>query len=170
MRIIDEEYLAAIRAGESRFWPKVEKTDTCWNWTAGKWASGYGRFFVRGRWMTAHRASYLLSGGIIPEGLVLDHICHNTSCVRPDHLRLATTKQNAENVSGLQSANTSGYTGVFLDRRERVKKKRWRTAIMHEGKRLYLGAYETAEEANAAVLAKRLELFTHNDLDRRTVA
>ena len=111
----------------------------------------------------AHRVSFELASGPIPGGLSIDHICHNRGCVRPEHLRLATAKQNAENLSGLRKDNTSGVRGVFWNKANR----NWRATICHNGALIYVGSYSTLAEAEAAVLAKRNELFTHNDLDRR---
>lgn len=164
MRIIDEAFMAQLKAVEWRLWAKVEKTDDCWNWLGGKTRYGYGRFHVRGEMISAHRATYLLKVGPIPEGFIVDHICHNTTCVRPEHLRAATNKQNTENVADVSKTNTTGYTGVYLDRRRKARP--WTTRVVHNGKFISAGAYATAEEANAAVTAKRNELFTHNDRDR----
>jgi hypothetical protein len=78
-----------------RFWPKVNKTTGgCWLWTASINNSGYGSFKMDGRSMGAHVASWLLSGKAIPAGLEIDHRCRVRHCVRPDHLRLATRREN----------------------------------------------------------------------------
>ena len=146
-----------------RFWPKVEKTATCWNWTASRMTSGYGQLRNRhGGVIGAHRVSYELFIGPIPENMQVDHICHNRICVNPAHLRLATNKENNEHRAGLQRNNTSGYNGVT----KRTDCNRYAAQITHNGKHIYVGLFETAEEADAAVTVKRLELFTHNDLDR----
>lgn len=80
---------------EERFWSKVEKTDGCWNWMANKDRNGYGRFWPTGRQTAmAHRVSYELMVGPIPAGLQIDHLCRNTSCVRPDHLEPVTRTEN----------------------------------------------------------------------------
>jgi hypothetical protein len=76
------------------FWAKVERTDGCWNWTAYKSAGGYGRFAVRSIAYQAHRVAYEDAFGRIPPGLVLDHICRNKGCVRPDHLQVVTQTTN----------------------------------------------------------------------------
>ena len=69
---------------------KVEKTDTCWNWTAYKNPKGYGKF---NQWY-AHRFSYIHLIGPIPDGLQIDHLCLNTSCVNPEHLEAVTLQEN----------------------------------------------------------------------------
>lgn len=71
---------------EDRFWPKVQKTETCWLWTGCRTARGYGRFMFNRRVQPAHRVSYQLLVGPIPEGTELDHLCRVKHCVRPEHL------------------------------------------------------------------------------------
>jgi predicted DNA-binding transcriptional regulator AlpA len=82
------------RTVEERFWEKVEPTGFCWEWTAFKDRKGYGRFRVDDRTMQAHRVAYELLVGPIPEGLHLDHLCRNTSCVNPDHLEPVDLAEN----------------------------------------------------------------------------
>ncbi len=82
---------------EERFWQHVEKTDSCWIWTAGKVGGGYGAFsLTHSKRINAHRYSFLIHGGHIPEGYQLDHLCRNPSCVRPDHLEAVTPKVNSQ--------------------------------------------------------------------------
>jgi hypothetical protein len=89
-----------------RFWDKVTKTDTCWNWTAAK-HKGYGQFTLRwwrrddGKWrcqtVRAHRFAYEQLVGPIPEGLTVEHECKNRACVRPaeGHCTLLTAGENS---------------------------------------------------------------------------
>lgn len=78
------------------FWAKVDPTGFCWNWTASVCKWGYGQFNVNrtGKKMQAHRIAYTALVGTIPEGLELDHLCRNTSCVNPDHLEPVTREEN----------------------------------------------------------------------------
>lgn len=80
---------------ERRFWSKVQKTETCWLWT-GEASShfGYGRLHVNGRRTRAHRYSWELHNGAVPEGKFLLHSCDNPRCVRPEHLRVGTQREN----------------------------------------------------------------------------
>jgi hypothetical protein len=81
---------------EERFWEKVTKTETCWLWTGATITGNYGRFWVsdsRPR-VPAHRFSYEVYVGPIPEGLVVDHLCSNPPCVNPAHLEPVTQWEN----------------------------------------------------------------------------
>ena len=83
---------------EDRFWFKVNKTDTCWEWTSAIDTYGYGIFqrsHPKRQSVKAHRVSYELSVGPIPNGLTLDHLCYNTKCVNPKHLEPVTKSENS---------------------------------------------------------------------------
>ena len=77
-----------------RFWNNVKKTDNCWVWIAGKNSYGYGQISVNGKMYSTHRVSYTLFNGKIPDGLELDHLCQNKSCVNPEHLEAVTHHEN----------------------------------------------------------------------------
>jgi hypothetical protein len=162
----DEEGFDAMSIRNlERFWSKVEKFDGCWAWTAALTPAGYGKFAYQGKTALAHRLAYEDAKGPIPTGLFIDHACHNRKCVNPGHLRLATPKQNMENRQAPSSHNTSGVRGVHLDKRR--ARPRWVAAVSHGGKHIHVGNFDTIAEAEAAVIAKRLELFTHNDIDKQ---
>lgn len=81
---------------EDRFWSKVEKTDTCWLWSAARdKKTGYGRFKLNGKSRMAYDVAYELVKGSVPVGLELDHLCRNPPCVNPDHLEPVTRRVNA---------------------------------------------------------------------------
>lgn len=80
---------------EERFWQKVEVDSStgCWNWI-GSLSSGYGQFRGHGTSACAHRFSFEMHKGPIPDGYVIDHECCNRKCVNPDHLRAVTPGRN----------------------------------------------------------------------------
>lgn len=77
-----------------RFWEKVEKTETCWLWTASRDTCGYGHFRLHGKLRSSHRLSFEALVGPIPGGLNLDHLCRVRHCVNPQHLELVTHREN----------------------------------------------------------------------------
>jgi hypothetical protein len=83
-----------IQDPEERFWSKVNKTELCWIWQGALSEKGYGTFSIRGKQIRAHRYSWELVNGKIADGLVIDHLCENKACVKPEHLEPVTNKEN----------------------------------------------------------------------------
>lgn len=159
--------------GMDRFWSKVDKTDSCWLWTGMTTGDGYGLFWVGGppgqtrRGPTrkyAHRVAYEIVVGPIPDEF--PHLDHRRTCpkrcVRPDHLRPTTQKQNNENHTGAQKNSRSGVRGVYWHKAA----QRWCVQITHCGKNYYVGLFDRLDEAELAAIARRNALHTHNDMDR----
>mgnify|MGYP001608992284 FL=1 len=88
---------------------KIDSVSDCWNWVMGKTRNGYGRRWVNGKHAMAHRIIYEQLKGPIPEGLSLDHLCRNPSCVNPNHLESVTHTENvrrgANTKLNMQKAN-----------------------------------------------------------------
>jgi hypothetical protein len=93
---------------EERFWRYVDKSQgDCWVWT-GALSRGYGRFVVKQRptvSVASHRYAYELTVGPIPEGLTIDHLCRNKSCVKPRHLEPVTMRINVLRNEGPSAKN-----------------------------------------------------------------
>lgn len=84
-----------------RFWAKVARTEACWLWLGAQDLQGYGRLGAR----LAHRVSYELFSGPIPEGLEIDHLCRVRSCVNPAHLEPVTHQENMSRSSLIGAHN-----------------------------------------------------------------
>lgn len=92
-----------------RFMAKVEKTDSCWLWTAYTLPKmGYGMFWMNNTMRLTHRVSFEFFRGPIGDLHVL-HRCDNPRCVNPDHLFLGTNADNvADKVEKNRSARLTG--------------------------------------------------------------
>lgn len=101
--------IVAIIVGddEKRFWSHVDKTGSCWFWTAYRKPTGYGTFSYKGKPVRAHRFSFFLAKGKWPELDVL-HKCDNAACVNPGHLREGTHQENMQEMVDRARANPNG--------------------------------------------------------------
>jgi hypothetical protein len=85
------------------FWSKVDVkgSDECWNWKgANNGKKGYGKLKWFGRFISAHRLAFFLSGGVLPEGMSVLHTCDNPCCVNPIHLFVGTNRDNVDDCIG----------------------------------------------------------------------
>lgn len=84
---------------QDAFYSKVNKTESCWLWTGGIFKGyGYGQFAVKRHPQKAHRVSWVLNCGAIPEDKKVLHTCDNPLCVNPKHLFLGTQLDNARDM------------------------------------------------------------------------
>lgn len=85
---------------------QINPETECWEWTAGLTTDGYGKFNVGGQTMRAHRFSWFLYRGDIPDNLIIRHKCDNPKCVNPTHMELGTISDNVQDrVSRGRGAN-----------------------------------------------------------------
>ena len=93
----------ALPASFNQKW-RLSATTGCWEWIAGTNAIGYGRYRwggsdeVGGKVYYAHRFSFEVWFNRDIEGLVIDHLCENKSCVNPHHLDDVTMSENIRRI------------------------------------------------------------------------
>lgn len=142
---------------EDRFMNKVWIVESgCWLWTGAVTSAGYANFINEiGRNTLGHRWAFERYVHRIPEGMVIDHACHTTSCVNPDHLRVATFGENASNRSGIHPQSISGKRNVNWD----GTAKKWVVRVKLFGKFYYGGFFEDADLAADAAAKLRDSLY-----------
>lgn len=74
----------------------VDPNSGCWLWTGSLSGGGYGQTSLNGKVVKAHRLSYEVRVGAIPDGLMVCHKCDVRSCINPDHFFLGTAKDNQQ--------------------------------------------------------------------------
>ena len=144
---------------------KTERLGKTWNTRfAGTKAGhvnkmGYVYIGIDGKNYRGHRLAYYMGTGTDPLELTIDHVNPlNKADNSLANLRLATMAEQQKNKSE-SSNNTSGATGVYLDKR----RNKWQSSIRVDGKQLYLGQYSDFDEAARARKAAERELgFSEN--------
>jgi hypothetical protein len=131
-------------ADAARFWSKVLRGHGCWLWLGKSRPDGYGYFWPsRKKPVRAHRASWEISNGPIPAGMLVCHRCDVRNCVRPDHLFLGTQDDNVQDCL-------------------RKGRKRWVQAPHTPGQRHAMA--KLTEDDAAALIALRTEGWTSKRL------
>lgn len=79
---------------------RLDSKTGCWEWIGAKAGKGYGFIKRPGerKQIYAHRLSWLIHFGAIPDGILVCHTCDNVSCVRPTHLFLGTAEDNLQDM------------------------------------------------------------------------
>lgn len=141
------------RTPEESFAARTEWQGECLVWTGAQNGRGYGQMRVDGRPAKAHRYAWERVNGVIPEGMYVDHLCHNRLCVNVVHLRLC---RNAENISyraGANSNSKSGIRGVY-----QRPNGHWVATVKCRGV-IHRKTFRDLEEAAEWVSRERVELF-----------
>ena len=102
----------------------------------------------------SHRVAYFLTRGEIPEGKVIDHICHNPWCCNPDHLRTATKRENGQNIRKDSTRGKTGVRNVYLETRPNAKKPYF-VMLTKGNKKMRFGSFATLAEAEAEAIKQR---------------
>jgi hypothetical protein len=119
----------------------VVSPDSCWIWAGTTGDDNYGRMSVNGKSVPAHRVSYELHVGPIPEGLEIDHLCRVRNCVNWRHLEPVTRLENQHRSPLTMKGKThckkghpfSGYNLMFSTNGQRMCRV-CRRAVMRQRK------------------------------------
>lgn len=109
---------------EERFWSNVVKADGCWSWSGSIHPYGYGTLGSRQQRVLAHRLSWMLHNGPIPNGLWVLHRCDNPPCTNPSHLFLGTHQDNMDDMKSKGRGHLGEAHGLFKHPERRARGER----------------------------------------------
>lgn len=97
-----------------QFYARATSGDGCWEWQGTLDTGGYGRLWLRGLGSrTAHRVSWQIANGAIPDGLHVLHHCDTPACIRPDHLTVGSHVENMRQMK--EHGHARGHVAVQID-------------------------------------------------------
>lgn len=150
----------------SRFMDKQlpDPNSGCFLWDGTQTINGYGQFLLGSRktrraMYLAHRISWKICNGNIPDGLQVLRRCDNAECTNPDHLYLGSHEENFRDVVMRKRASRVGSGSLPFGVVKAHGSARFCSVIRFRGKKLYLGTFSTAKEANEVANRKREELY-----------
>lgn len=120
---------------------------------------GYRHIWIDGRQYKASRLAWLYVHGAFPSGLI-DHIDRVRTNDRISNLRIASRIENGQNL-GVRKNNKSGFVGVSWHKRT----SKWTAQIAINGRKIYLGLFNTAKEASAARTIAKAKYHTFHPKD-----
>lgn len=138
-----------------RFWSQVEQREGCWAWKGGKHRQGYGQIRANGKQDKAHRVSWALHFGLVPEGMCVLHSCDNPECTRPDHLWLGTHRDNMLDMCAKGRHGKLGSVGLRRLTEEQVADARARYAVGSVSQRQLASELGVSQPAVFAMLKRR---------------
>jgi len=117
-------------SSDNDFWSRVSKGPGCWEWIGTRRREGYGLFYVDKRQVRAHRHSWEMENGPIPDGLSVLHECDHPWCVRPSHLRLGSQRDNMADMDN-RGRRWSPFTGQVQSGEQNRNAKLTRDQVAH---------------------------------------
>jgi len=143
-----------------RFFDNTIVSNGCWLWNGGVSDNGYGNMSVGGKKYLAHRISFELFVGPIPEGSMCLHSCDNRSCVNPGHLRLGDSRDNHRDMA-MRYRGSRSKRGLPFGAYPCNKK--YGSHVWNGKKLVYLGVYDTPEQAHKVAIETKQEIMDHED-------
>lgn len=140
-----------------RFWANVARgaDSDCWEWSGARIRNGYGRFWTGEREMKAHRYSYELHVGPIPDGLLVCHSCDNPPCVNPAHLWVGTNDDNMadKKAKGRNPTGDANGSRRFIERMPRGERHSAATITNRQASEI-IAAYEAGGVTQTQLAAR----------------